>query len=103
MSSNDIREQDVPRQQFCAASDKTSNLSKNPKIQSLINEIINNGSTEDHTTPPEKKSLVDVLGEKALPLPPPIIEVFREKPLPKAPPVTIADALQENVLPLCGL
>ena len=40
-----------------AATDKTS---RNPKIQALIDEIINDGSTDDHTTPPEKKSPVDV-------------------------------------------
>ena len=81
-----------------AAADKTSKLSKNPKFQSLIAEIIIDGSTEVHITPSEKNSSVDVLGEKALPLPPPIIvaEVFREKLLPKAPPPeTVADALQE--------
>ena len=78
------------------AADKTSKLSKNPKIQSQIDEIINDVSTEVHTTPPEQKSSVDVLGEKALPLPPPdiIAEVIREKHLPKAlPPETVADAL----------
>ena len=68
---NDIGEQDVPRKRLwdnCAglnaAADKTS---KNPKIRDLIDEIINDGSTGDHTTPPEKKSPVDVFGEKALP------------------------------------
>ena len=102
--SNDIGEQDVPRKRLwdnCAglnaATDKTS---KNPRIQALINEIINDGSTEDHTTPPEKKSPVDVFGEKALPLPPPTIvgDVFREKLLPKAsPPEVVANTFQ--VLP----
>ena len=59
VSSNDIGEQDVPRKRLLnysaelnAGAEKTS---KNPKIQALIDEIINDGSTEDHTTPPEKK------------------------------------------------
>ena len=60
------------------------------------------GSTEDHTTPPEKKSPVDVFGEKTLPLPPPTIVagVFREKLLPKASPSeVVADTFLEKVLP----
>ena len=99
-------EQDVPRKLLwddCAglniATDKTS---KNPKIQVLIDEIVNDGSTEDHTTPPEKKSPVDVFGEKTLPLPPPTMVggVFREELLPKAsPPEVVADIFQEKVLP----
>ena len=106
VSSNDIGEQDVPRKRLwdnCAglnaATDKTS---KNPKIGALVDEIINDGSTEDHTTPPEKKSPVDVFGEKALPLPPPTIVggLFRVKLLPKAsPPEAVADTFQEKVLP----
>ena len=66
----------------------TNKISTNPKIQDLIDEITNDGSTENHTTPPEKKSPVDVFGEKALRLPPPTIVagVFRETLLPKAPP-----------------
>ena len=61
ISNNDIREQNVPRKRLrddCAglndAADKTSKLPKNPKIQSLIDEIIDDGSTEDQTTPPEE-------------------------------------------------
>ena len=72
-------------------------LSKNPRIQALVDEIINDGSTEDHTTPPQKKSPVDLYGEKALPLLPPVIvaEVFREIPLPEAPPPkVVADTFQ---------
>ena len=69
------------------AADKTSKLSKSPKIQSLIDEIINDGSTEHHTTPPEKTPSVIV------------VEVFREKLLPKAPPSVADDALQENIIP----
>ena len=51
--------------------------------------------------PPEKKSPVDIFGEKALPLPPPSIVagVFREKLLPKvSPPEVAADTFQEKVL-----
>ena len=68
-----------------AGTDKTS---KYPKIQALVDEIIIDGSTEDHTTPPEKKSPVDLFIEIALPLPPPTIVdgMFREKHLPKAAP-----------------
>ena len=59
-----------------AVTDKTS---KNPKIRALIDEIINDGSTGDHTTPPQKKS-EDVFEENALPLPPHtiVVGVFRE-------------------------
>ena len=64
-------EQDVRRKRLwddCAGLNiATNKTSKNLKIQALIDEIINDGSTEDHTTPPEKKSPVDVFGEKALP------------------------------------
>ena len=45
----------------------TDKSSKNPKIRALIDEIINNGLIEDHITPPEQKSPVDLFGEKALP------------------------------------
>ena len=98
-------EQDVRRKRLwddCAGLNAgTDKTSINPKIHALIDEIINDGSTEDHTTP-EKKSPVDVFGDKALPLPPPIIvaEVFREKLLFKAtPPEVVADTFQENFLP----
>ena len=79
-----------------AATDKTS---KNPKIRGLIDEIINDGSIDDHTTPPEKNSPVDLFGEIALPLPPPTIVggVYRERLLPKAsPPEVVADTFQEK-------
>ena len=78
-----------------AATHKTS---KNPEIRALIDEIINDGSTEDHTTPPKRKSPVDVIGEKALPLPPSTI--VRGVLQPKAsPPEVVADTFQEKVLP----
>ena len=109
ISSNDIDEKNVHRKRLwddCAglnaAADKTRNPSKNPKIQSLSDEIINNGSTEHYTTLPEKKSSVDVFGKTVLPLSPPTIVagVFREKPQPKAsPPEVVADTFQEKVLP----
>ena len=81
---NDIREQDVPRKRSCDDSSElnTNKPSKNPMIRSPIDEIINDGSTEDHTTPPcvpQKKPSVDVFGEKPLPPAVIVVEVFREK------------------------
>ena len=49
-------------------------LVKNPKIQVMINEIIND-PPEDHTTPPQKKASADAFGGTPLV----IGEVLREK------------------------
>ena len=57
VSSNDMREQDVPRKRLWSDSsemnvaNKTSKPSRNPKIQFLVDEITNDCSTEDHTIP----------------------------------------------------
>ena len=90
---NDIREQDVPRKRLwddCAglnAADKTSKPSKNPKIQSLLGEIIND-SAPSHEIPQKKK-----VNPLVLPKPPP--ELVPEV-LPKPSPEIVAAVFQEK-------
>ena len=95
VSSNDIIEQDVPIKRLwddCAglnAADKTSKPFKSPKIQSLLDEIINDNSSKEQSISQgssQKRKLSQnkvkqLAGMNALPKPPPkiVAEVFSDE------------------------
>ena len=84
------------------AADKTTKPFKSLKIQSLLDEIINDGSPEkspctiSQAIPPNASVL-----QKEIPKPPPeiVAEVFPEKALPKSSPEVVVAVFQEKEQP----
>ena len=112
VSSNDIGEQDVPRKRLLNdsaelnAADKINKPFKNPKIQSLLDEIINDSSTEKSlsTISQAIQQNAPVI-KKKIPKPPPeiVAELFPFEPskrvLPKPSPEVVAAVFQEKEQP----
>ena len=121
VSSNDTREQDVPSKRWwddCAelnaATDKTCKPPKNPRIQSLLDEVINDGppeksppSTISQAIPQNVQEMIpeiiaDVIpfesSEKVLLKPPHeiVAEVFPDDVLATPTPEIVAELIQEE-------
>ena len=99
-----IREQDVPRKRLwgdCTglyAAEKTSKPSKSQKIQSLLDEIINDSSIKEQSISQGSSNMKKMA---VLPIPPPelVAEEFPDEALPKPKSEVVAAVFQEKEHP----